>query len=71
MGPLHAVIGLVTGGVPVSKEPGKAKRPYERSKEITQKACAKAAAVSGSLALPVGPLGMLTVLPDLVIVWRI
>ena len=71
MGPLHAVIGLVTGGVPVSKEPGKAKRPYERSKEITQKACAKAAAVSGTLALPVGPLGMLTVLPDLVIVWRI
>ncbi len=55
MGPLHAVIGLVTGGVPVSKEPGKAKRPYERSKEITQKACAKAAAVSGTLALPVGP----------------
>lgn len=71
MGPLHAVIGLVTGGVPVSKEPGKAKRPYERSKEITQKACAKAAAVSGSLALPVGPLGMLTVLPGLIIVWRI
>lgn len=71
MGPLHAVFGLVTGGVPKTNEPGKSKRPYERSKEITQKACAKAAAVSGGLALPVGPLGMLTVLPDLVIVWRI
>lgn len=71
MGPLHAVFGLMTGGVPKTNETGKAKRPYERSKEITQKACAKAAAVSGGLALPVGPLGMLTVLPDLVIVWRI
>lgn len=71
MGPLHAAFGFVTGGVPESKEPGKAKRPYDRSKEITQKACAKAAAVSGGLALPVGPLGMLTVLPDLLIVWRI
>lgn len=71
MGPLHAVFSLVTGGVPKTNEPGKSKRPYERSKEITQKACAKAAAVSGGLALPVGPLGMLTVLPDLVIVWRI
>lgn len=71
VGPLHAVFGLVTGGVPKTNETGKAKRPYERSKEITQKACAKAAAVSGGLALPVGPLGMLTVLPDLVIVWRI
>lgn len=71
LGPLHTVLGFVTGGVPESKEPGKAKRPYERSKEITQKACAKAAAVSGGLALPVGPLGMLTVLPDLVLVWRI
>ncbi|MCQ8894924.1 EcsC family protein [Limnobacter humi] len=71
MAPLQTVVGLVTGGVPDSKEPGRAKRPYERSKEITQKACAKAAAVSGSLAIPVGPLGMLTVLPDLMLVWRI
>jgi len=70
-GPLQSVAGLIMGGVPESKEPGKARRPYERAKEITQKACAKAAAVSGGLALPVGPLGMLTVLPDLVIVWRI
>ncbi|HEX4856626.1 MAG TPA: hypothetical protein VFV28_07420, partial [Limnobacter sp.] len=71
IGPLHALLGVVTGGVPQAKEPGRARRPYDRSREITQKACAKAAAVSGSLALPVGPLGMLTVLPDLVLVWRI
>lgn len=71
LGPLQTVFGLVTGGVPETREVGKAKRPYDRSKEITQKACAKAAAVSGSLAIPVGPLGALTVLPDLMLVWRI
>jgi hypothetical protein len=27
--------------------------------------------VSGSLAIPPGPLGMLTVLPDLLVIWRI
>ncbi|HEX4917899.1 MAG TPA: hypothetical protein VFV43_08390 [Limnobacter sp.] len=71
LGPLHTVMGMVTGGVPQTTESGQAKRPYERSKEITQKACAKAAAISGGLALPVGPLGVLTVLPDLVLIWRI
>lgn len=71
IGPLQTVLSVVTGGVPETRETGPARRPYDRSREITQKACAKAAAVSGSLALPVGPLGMLTVLPDLVLVWRI
>jgi uncharacterized protein (DUF697 family) len=71
MNSLQTLIGLAMGGVPEPKETGPALRPYERSREITQKACAKAAAVSGSLSLPVGPLGMLTVLPDLMLVWRI
>ena len=69
--PFYRLLGLVSGGMPVSSESGEAKRPYDRSREITQKACIKAAAVSGGLALPVGPLAMLTVLPDLLIVWRI
>lgn len=69
--PLQAAILVATGGVPVTEEAGAAQRPYERAKEITQKASAKAAAVSGSMALPVGPLGMLTILPDLLFVWRI
>ena len=30
----------------------------------------QAAALSGSLALPPGPLGMLTVLPDLYVIWK-
>lgn len=68
---LDLAMNAATGGIPASTEPGPAKRPYDRAKEITQKASAKAAAVSGSLALPVGPLGMLTILPDLAFVWRI
>lgn len=71
LGPFQIAMGAITGGVPLSRETGPAKRPYERAKEITQKASAKAAAVSGSMAIPVGPLGMLTILPDLVLVWRI
>lgn len=70
-GPMETAIALATGGVPATQEDGPAKRPYDRAKEITQKASAKAAALSGSLSIPVGPLGMLTILPDLMFVWRI
>jgi len=45
--------------------------PEIRSREIIQVAAVKAATVSGSLALPPGPLGLMTLLPDLVMVWRI
>jgi hypothetical protein len=38
---------------------------------IARDAARAAAAVSGSLALPPGPLGMLTVLPDLYVLWKI
>lgn len=68
---LDVAMNAATGGIPGTTEPGPARRPYERAKEITQKASAKAAAVSASMALPVGPLGMLTILPDLAFVWRI
>lgn len=60
-----------TGGVPQSNEMGASKRPYERAREITRKAATQCAAVSGSLSMPVGPLGMLTILPDLAFVWKI
>jgi uncharacterized protein (DUF697 family) len=56
--------------VPSSREPLHA-NPQARSQEIIQAASVKAATVSGSLALPPGPLGLVTLLPDLVMVWRI
>ena len=38
---------------------------------VARGAAQRAAMVSGSLALPPGPLGMLTVLPDIYVIWRI
>ena len=45
--------------------------PRERGRVIANQAALKSAAVSGTLALPPGPLGVLTLVPDLVVVWRI
>ena len=48
-------------------------RPILRSRRqrIAREAARNAALVSASLALPPGPLGMLTVLPDLFVIWKI
>lgn len=45
--------------------------PYNASQDIIKKAAWKSAGVSGALAAPPGPLGMLTILPDLLAIWRI
>jgi len=42
-----------------------------RARELTTAAALKAATISGGLALPPGPLGLVTVLPDLYAVWRV
>jgi hypothetical protein len=49
----------------------KAGDPAARSKVIIRRAAVRTAAVSGALSLPPGPLGFLTIVPDLVMVWRI
>ena len=66
---VEAAFFAVTGGIPETSEIEKADRPYERAREVAKKAVAQCAAVSGTLSLPVGPLGMLTILPDLPLVW--
>ena len=45
--------------------------PVVRAKQIVTHASLKAAAVSAGLALPPGPAGLLTVLPDLVAIWKL
>ena len=45
--------------------------PADRSRTIATAAALRASAVSGTLALPPGPAGLITVLPELVTVWRI
>lgn len=59
--------------VPTTREPpaGSKDAAAIRAKAIAREAAIKAAFVSGSLALPAGPAGLLTLLPDLLGVWRI
>lgn len=56
--------------IPASREPPAA-APDDRAGVIGKAAAIRAAAVSGSFTLPPGPLGLATVLPDLLSVWRI
>lgn len=45
--------------------------PDVAAERLAREAAQRAALVSGSLALPPGPFGMLTVLPDIYVIWRI
>ncbi|MDO8540544.1 MAG: EcsC family protein [Opitutaceae bacterium] len=63
---LHAVVAQV----PSSHE-NPAPHPLERAQRLTQRAALAGAAVSGTAALPPGPLGLATVLPDLLSIWGI
>jgi hypothetical protein len=56
--------------VPATSEPA-SQTPEVRCRAIIRGAALKTAGTSGTLALPPGPWGMLTVLPDLVTVWKI
>jgi len=58
------------GNVPGTAEL-QATNPFTRSQAIARGAARKAAAVSGALAIPAGPLGLFTILPDLLAIWRI
>ena len=58
------------GRIPITNEI-KSDIPINRARAITAAAAAKAAITSGSLALPPGPLGWLTILPELVAIWKI
>ncbi len=65
----EAIIDFVAN-VPKSSH-RKHKRPAEAAAAIASAAASKAAVTAGSLALPPGPLGWLTILPELVAVWKI
>lgn len=45
-------------------------RPDEAAARIARQAARQAALLSGSLALPGGPLALATLLPDLILLWR-
>ena len=49
----------------------KSENPKQRAKTLVLNASMKASALSGTLALPPGPAGVVTILPDLIGVWKI
>ncbi|HAH06234.1 MAG TPA: hypothetical protein DCM05_06855 [Elusimicrobia bacterium] len=65
----EAILDII-GNVPKSGLSA-ADDPELRAKRSISLATMKAAAVSGALALPSGPVGFLTIIPDLVIVWKL
>jgi hypothetical protein len=64
-----AILRLVAR-VPKTDEPA-SRTPAERARAIAGTAAAKAALAAGTLAVPPGPLGWVTLLPELIAVWRI
>ena len=64
-----AILDLA-GTVPRSDEPLSA-TPHARAQALARSAAKSAASVSGGAALAPGPFGMLTLLPDLLLVWKL
>lgn len=56
--------------VPRTKERASAK-PVEEARAIAGKVAVRAALTAGGLALPAGPLGWLTILPEMCLVWKL
>ena len=67
---VHNAIMRVVAHIPATREPH-GTSPGTRARAIAKTAARKAATVSGSLSLPPGPVGWLTIIPDLTMVWRI
>jgi hypothetical protein len=70
LGRLLAALERALSEIPHTDEP-QTESPEERAREIARNAAIKAAMLSGGLALPPGPLGYVTILPDLVGIWKI
>lgn len=65
----EAILDFVSK-IPASRE-SKSLTPAERSRTIANTAAASAALTAGSLSLPPGPIGWLTVIPEMFAVWKI
>ena len=69
-GRLTRAILEIAGRVPDTDE-HRSRGPDHRARAIAAAAANKAALAAGTLALPPGPLGWLTILPELAAIWRI
>ena len=70
LGRLLAALERLLSEIPRTDEP-ESRSPEERAREIGRSSAIKAAILSGGLALPPGPLGYVTIIPDLVGIWKI
>lgn len=67
---LFRILFKVIHEIPTSSEK-ETSEALIRSRKLISEASFKAAAISGALALPSGPLGWFTILPDLAVIWRL
>lgn len=67
---LRELLEDLVSKIPISKE-RPTSDPRKRAREIVNSAAARAAFLSGGLALPPGPVGLLTMIPDLLGIWKI
>src|SRR3954471_19384640 len=67
---IHSAIMRALSRIPATHELQGA-HPATRARAIAKAAAAKTAGVSGSLSLPPGPAGWLTIVPDRTMGWRI
>jgi hypothetical protein len=70
VGTVADAIENIVSSVPATRETVSS-HPGSAARALARKSATRAAALSGALALPPGIFGMLTVLPDLVAIWRI
>lgn len=68
-GPIIATLERVLSDIPAPST-GRSEHPEAAANAIARRAAKRAALLSGSLALPPGPLGLMTVLPDLYLIWQ-
>jgi hypothetical protein len=74
MSPKHGLVAQAimdfVSHVPGSRV-GNSKDPASAARRLAHRAAQRAALTAGSLALPPGPLGWLTLLPELIAIWKI
>jgi hypothetical protein len=68
-GPIIEALERVLADIPAPASE-RADLPDSAAKAIAHRAARRAAVLSGSLALPPGPLGFVTLLPDLYLIWQ-
>lgn len=66
---IHNALMDIVGSVPTSSC-STSTNPKQEANKLVFRAKAQASAIAGSLALPPGPFGMLTILPDLIMIWK-